>query len=47
MGRDAFRFDVHRLSILNANASVISSTPAHCSVLLAHTGSGVADTVNH
>jgi hypothetical protein len=37
----------HRRSILNANASVISSAPAHGSALLAHTGSGLADTVNH
>ena len=47
LGGDAFRFEVHRLSMLNANASVISSTPAHGSALLAHTGSGLADTVNH
>ena len=33
--------------LLNANASGISYTPAGRSALLAHAGSGLADTVNH
>jgi hypothetical protein len=33
--------------LLNANASVISCTPAVGPALVAHAGSGLADTVNH
>ena len=33
--------------LLNANASMISRTPPGRSALLAHSGSGLADTVNH
>ena len=33
--------------LLNANASGISSTPAVGPTLLAHAGTGLADTVNH
>jgi hypothetical protein len=36
-----------RSVLLNANASGISRTPAVGPALLAHTGSGLADTVNH
>jgi hypothetical protein len=36
-----------RSVLLNANASSISYTPAVGSALLAHAGSGLADTVNH
>src|SRR6516162_1140085 len=36
-----------RLVLLNANASGISRTPTVSSALLAHPGSGLADTVNH
>jgi hypothetical protein len=38
---------LHRSVLPNANASGISCTPAHGSALLAHSGSGLADTVNH
>ena len=36
-----------RSELLNANASGISCTPAVSSALLAHSGSRLADTVNH
>src|SRR6516165_9873728 len=36
-----------RSVLLNANASGVSCAPAHGSALLAHAGSGLADTVDH
>ena len=38
---------LRRSVILNASASGISCTPAVGSALLAHAGSGLADTVDH
>ena len=36
-----------RPALLNANASGVSYTPSHCSALLAHASSGLADTIDH